>query len=220
MNLTDDDRKHIMNIVHEFIDKNCIFRCNPNEQYSAYEEKGILHNNNNLSYKFYFDRLTYDAKMLYCLSALFFDDLMKKVNDNLEYPEFQLVGTEETSLPLLLGMQQFAAKNRLSLNVFTVKNQRSNEGLFNLVNGIPNNSHVIFVDNILDISTVRKCYDTCVKELKLKPAKNVYSILKTNPNMGKIKYNDYIIDVNCPYNLNDFNLEYEETKYWIPKEYE
>jgi hypothetical protein len=220
MILTNDDRTHIMNIVYEYIDKNCIFRCKKDEYYSAYEDKGILHKNNGLNYKFYIDRLTYDSKMLYCLSALFFDDILKKVTDNLEYSDFQLMGTEESSIPLLIGIQQYAAKNKLLLNCFTIKKQRSDNGIFNLINGIPNDSYVIFIDNVLDNSVLKNCYDVCVNELNLKPAKNLYSILKYDSNIEKVKYNEFTININSPYNLNDFNFEYDETKYWIPKECE
>lgn len=221
MLLTDDDRKYLLNLVHEYIDKNCIFRCNPNERYSAYEDKGILHKNKGLSYKFYLKNLMYDSKMLYCISALFFDDIIKKIENKEEYSSFQFVGMETSSIPLIIGLQQYAARGKMSINGFTIRKQRSNNGIFNLIDGKIMNSPVIFVDDIIDSTlTIKKTLDICVNELKLEPAKNMYSILKTNPTMEKIKYNEYVINANIPYCLNDFNYEYDPEKYWIPKDCE
>ena len=80
MLLSEENKKNILDNIFEYIDQNCIFKCNPDEKYSAYEEKGILHNNNNLSFRFYLKKLMYNPKMLYYISAVFLDDIIKNVN--------------------------------------------------------------------------------------------------------------------------------------------
>lgn len=219
MFLTNDDRTYLLSEIQQHIDKHCIFRCDPNQRYSAYENKGILHNNNGLSYKFYLKNLMHDSMMLYCLSALFFDDIIKKIDSKEEYSSFQLVGMEHSSIPLIIGLQQYAARGKMPINAFIIKKQRNNNALFNLIEGkITDNPFIIIDDVINSTSTVRKILDICTDQLKLQPANNAYSILKPNQQMQTISHKKHVININAAFSLNDFSYQYDPEKYWIPKD--
>ena len=73
MLLRDEEKELIRKDLHEYIDKNCIFRCDPNVSYYENVEPGRLYSNyptkNKPTYQFYSRRLTHNGKMLLYLVA-------------------------------------------------------------------------------------------------------------------------------------------------------
>jgi orotate phosphoribosyltransferase len=221
MLLDDKDKETITKELYTFIDKNCLFRTNPETSYYEEFAPGRLYpsypSKNPITHQFYLRRLTHNGKMLFFLTALFFDDLARKINSGEESSRIQLAGLETSSIPIMIGMQQYAAANKIFMNTFSIRKQRKNYGLFNLIDGIPNEDPVIIVDDIFNSgSTVSRCLDVCEYELNLKPANNIYSIIKFNSQTQKVKYKDNEMNLFSIFSLEDFDTRYDPDTYWMP----
>lgn len=223
MLLDDKDKEIIKKELYTFIDKNCIFRCNPDEVYYENAKPGTLYNSypsrNPVTHQFYSRRLTHNGKMLFFLTALFFDDLARKINSGQESPRIQLAGLETSSIPIMIGMQQYAATHKIYMNTFTIRKERKKYGLFNYVDGIPTEDPVIIVDDVFNTgSTIARCLDLCEYELDLKPANTVYTIIKFNDAAEKIKFKDREMNVFSLFSLSEFDTTYNPDVYWLPKD--
>lgn len=223
MLLSNEEKKIIRTELHDFINKNCIFRCHPLVSYYENCEPGKLYNSypskNKPTYQFYSRRLTHNGKMLLYLVALFMDDLVKKINAGEESENVQFAGLETSSIPIMIGMQQYAASHKIFLNTFSIRKERKNYGLFNFVDGIPSDGPVIIVDDVLNSGgTVSRCLDLCEYELDLKPANNVYTIIKFKPEVNFLKYKDKDLNLFSPFSLSEFDVNYNPDLYWFPKD--
>lgn len=222
MMLSVDERQSLMKGLHEYIDKNCIFRCNPQEVYQDGSPPGVLFSNypskDNMTWMFMLRRLMHQPNMLTAISAIFLDDLIKRHEDG-RLQSFQLTGLETSSIPLMIGLQQYAGRYRLGINSFSIRRDRKPYGLFNYIDGEPSDAPVIVIDDTINSGlTLASCYDMCKHELDLVPAPVSYSIVKFNENMETVKWYDHTIEVVSLFSVNDFSLDYDPEKYWLPKD--
>lgn len=219
--MTDEDREKIKKELHEFITMNCIFRCDPTKKYSESAPIGSIPSKSPLQFnrfQFYLRRLTHNSKMLQYVSALFFYDIMKTIQESSEYPAIQLCGLETSSIPIMIGIQQYASKYGISINSFSVRKERKNYGLFNFIDGIPTDAPIIIVDDIVNSgSAIGRVLDTCKYELNLKPAKNMYSIINFSPSdTTTMKYGNDTFKLNSVFKKNEFVTDFVKEWYWIP----
>ncbi len=215
------DKDKILEELKEFIDRNCIFRCNPGVQYSESAPIGKIPSLTPLqmnSFQFMLRRLTHDPKMLSYVSALMFEKIVESINNETEYPNVQLCGLETSSIPIMIGIQQFAGRYGISINSFSIRKERKQYGLFHLIDGIPTESPVIVIDDTINSArSIHKSLDTCWYELKLKPAKNHYTIMTFQEQlMYLIKYKDHQSIAHSLFARHQFNCSYDAEKYWLP----
>jgi len=209
--------------LHEYIDRHCLFRCNPDVHYNECCPVGKLPTTyrKDMSFQFFLRRLTHNSKMMTFVSSLFIHDLFDKMEQGLEYPNVQLCGLESSSIPIMIAMQAYCSRFNISINSFSIRKERKSYGLFNFVDGIPTEAPVVIVDDIINSGkSIMNCIDCCKYELNLKPAKNSYSIIKFNNHMESLKYKENVIDITSIFVVNDFNIKYDESKYWLPKDCE
>lgn len=217
-----DDRNKIIKELYEFIDLNCIFRCNPFINYVEGLPDGVIAasspKKDNNGYQFMLRRLTHNPKMLSYVSYLMFDNIIKTINNNTEYPAVQLCGLETSSIPLMIGIQQYAARFGISINSFSIRKQRKSYGIFHLIDGIPTDAPVIVVDDLINSGkSIGKCLDVCFYELNLTPAKNMYSIITFDQKLSTKKtYKDIQFTINSIFSKTQFDFAYDESKYWLP----
>lgn len=213
--------EQILKEIQQYIEDNCIFRADPDVQYSMAAPKGKLVSNNlihPLSWLMMMRRLTHNPKMLFFVAALIADDIVEKMRSGKEYQQVQLAGLETSSIPLMTAIQMVMIREGIAINAFTVRKQRKHYGLFNLIDGMPTDAPVIVVDDIINTgSSVSAVLDVCTKELKLIPAKNCYAIVAFR-HMPIIKYEEHYIDVVPLFSKNQFTLNFDKDKYWLPKD--
>jgi orotate phosphoribosyltransferase len=219
--LNDDLKDDMIKQLHQHIDDNCLFRCNPSVHYSECCEAGRLPTTYEaeMSFQFFLRRLTHDAKMMTYVSALFIHDLFEKIETGFEHPHIQLCGLESSSIPIMIAMQAYAARFNININSFSIRKERKSYGLFNLIDGKPTDAPVVIVDDIINSGkSIGSCIDVCLYELNIKPAKNCYSIVKFNQLMESIEYKQHKVDLTSIFVVDDFNVNYSKEKYWLPKD--
>ena len=152
--LSCEEIQQIKKELHDYIDKNCIFRCDPTIIYHEGFRPGEIYPKNpskqKITWQFYLRRLTHNGRMSYLMSLLFFDDLKRKIQEGSEYQSIQIVGLETGSIPIMVALQQMAASHKINLNSFSVRKERKRSGLFNIVDGIPTEDPVVFVDDVIN----------------------------------------------------------------------
>lgn len=221
MLLKEEEKTRLLTEIHEYIDKNCIFRCDPNVVYSEGLEPGKIYGQQpgirNTSL-FFLRRLMHDNKMLTYVSAIILDDMMRKYDSGKDR-FFQLCGMESSSIPLMIGIQAQAARYGIGMNSFSIRKSRKHYGLFNLIDGKPTEAPVVVVDDLINSgSSIAYCLDTVKHELDLSPASTVYSIIKVNPNMSHLKWNEHTMEVFSLFDMSRFSMNYSPEKYWLPKD--
>ncbi len=221
MGIPDTERRKIKKELYEHIDQNCLFRCHPEKVYSLSLPKGTMPGssptNTGSTWQFYLRRLTHNPKMLTYVSALIWERIAESLNSGKEYPAVQLCGLETSSIPLMIGIQQFAGSHGIAINSFSIRKERKSYGLFNFIDGQPADCPVIVVDDIINSgSSVQRCLEVCRYELGLQPAMNCYSIISYGRNDNIIKYNQQDISVSSIFQKNEFSTTYDPDKYWLP----
>jgi len=204
------------------IDK-AIFRPDPERTYSEGLEPGRIYSKTPgkvMEWQIFGRKITHDWKGLYIVSQLVVADILHQLNEGV-IEQFQLCGLETASLPLIGGIQTMAASKRVGINAFTVRKDRKNYGLFNLIEGTPiPDVPVVFVDDIFNSgSTAKRCYEVAYHELGLAPAPILYSIINLS-NAGYLNYarTDQNIQIRSLFQKKDFDFTYSKEKYWLPKD--
>lgn len=216
--------QQIYNQLFDYIDKNCIFRANPEVKYFKYLPKGnILPNGISMkpmTWCFYLRRLTHNAVALRDVAFTIAQDIIKKCHNGDESSEIQLCGLETASIPLIAAVQMAFIQGGINVNAFTVRKDRKAYGLCHLIDGIPNNNKIIVIDDMINSgSSVSKVIDTCFYELDLTPANNVYCIIGAkDEHRWSSTTGVPNLNVNYLFHKDDFNKSYDPDKYWLPKD--
>jgi len=209
--------------LKDFIDLNCIFRCNPATHYSESSPIGRIPSNTPLrmnTFQFMLRRLMHQPKMLSYASALIFSKIVESINDETEYPSVQLCGMETSSIPLMVGVQQLGSRYGIAINSFSIRKERKSYGLFNLIDGIPTDCPVIVVDDTVNSGkSILRCLDVCWYELKLKPAKNHYTIMTFKEQlMQQMQYKQENFITHSLFSRHEFECTFDADKYWLPSD--
>jgi hypothetical protein len=221
MILKEPEKLKFRHELKEHIQNHCLFIADPNKQYNEATPIGTIAPNSiakkGSTYQWYMRRLTHNPRMLSYASYLMFDSMMQKINDGKEYPQFQLVGLETGSLPLIAGIQAVAMNYNLEINAFTIRKSRKTYGLFNFVEGTPNNTPVVFIDDLVNSgSSFARCMDICLYEFDLDPSRNMYSIINNSDDEYPLEQNGILVEKNTIFNKNDFDISFNSDRYWEP----
>lgn len=206
--------------LFEYIDKNCIFRCAPGDTLFA----NVPGKKN--TWQTMLRRLTHNPKMLSNACIL----LGKKIAADMIGKDYQFCGLETSSIPLITGLQMELWNHyNVPVNAFTVRKDRKHYGLFNLIEGIPNDKPVVFVDDTFNSgASFNRTMISVQKELHLDVSTHAYCILDLGARGNKkvIRWDDVEnqivkeIELKFLFNINEFNTKYDETKAWLPKDCE
>lgn len=219
--LTTEQRLEYQTKLHDFIDKNCLFRCNPDIQYFADHPKGtILGKMNYSNFVFHLRRLTHNPVMSYYASLLILDEIAAQIKTGKEQEYFQLAGLETASIPLIAAIQHTALKFGISINAFSVRKERKGTGLFNFVDGNPTDAPVIIVDDMINSgNSVRRTTEVCLFELGLDVKPYAFSIMSLASEPYEIKVgSDHVMDINSIFVKKDFDYKFDPQKYWLPRD--
>lgn len=215
MILLDNNEKYKLKLeIVEYIDRNCLFRADPAVRYSESQPIGKLTGKRgykSVSYVYQMRRLTHNPDMLQKCAIYIFDDIFRTLKNNEEYPQFQFCGLETGSIPLISGLQMYAKGLGLSINSFTVRKERKTYGLHNFIEGIPNNTPIMLIDDLVNSgASIRQAWDVVKHELGLTLAKNAYTIIKYPDSALDIAKLNSIVDADL------FSTSFNDVKYWLP----
>ena len=214
------------NLLGTYINDHCIYRANPNKQYSPRLPKGKMLppnmlNPNGTTYQFYLPRLVSDPEAFeICIEylTLALMGVRGGIDDN-----FQLIGPETASAPYLVGIQQYYYNNWFkNINVCTVRKSRKPSGLYNFINGRPNDKEVVVFDDLFASgSAIHRTMKFCTDVLDLKLAKHCLSIVNNNPRetAREFKFRPHENEEISPvvlFDRDDFDTKYDKEKYWSP----
>lgn len=219
--LKEDQRKEFKDKLHNYIDNNCIFRCDPEQSYAPGAPKGVMHGGvaRYNTYQFYLRRMTHNPVMMHYTSLLLLDHIAVRHKETGQTPYFQLCGLETGSLPIMAALQHTALAFGLSINAFSIRKERKKYGLFNFIEGIPTEAPVIIVDDLINSgSSVNRCIDVCEYEFGLKVDPQVYSIVTLAKPPFQFKNRNTVYDINSIFVENDFEYEFSKDKYWLPED--
>lgn len=216
------EKAELRSEIISYIDKHCVFRANPEVIYADEFERGLMVGPSwkPLTKVFMLRRLTHNPEMLNKVAIYLFDEIMVSLKNNTEFPQFQFAGLETASIPLITGLQMYAKGLGLDINAFTVRKERKPYGIFQLIEGIPNNAPVMLIDDLVNSGTSFYTVMSAIHyELELTATKKSYSI---------VEYGDgpYVHDFDVPMpskhvaivKAEDFTSNYDPAKAWIPKD--
>lgn len=209
--------EHDKELVLDFINRHCVFHCNPDVQYVPGIPKGKIPGSVPGVYntwQIYLRRLTQNPMMMNLIGKLFLD-MMEKNNEPV--CGFQIAGLETSSLPLIAAFGQVAHHDGRYYNTFSVRKDRKGYGLFNLIDGMPDNEEkVVVMDDIYHSgSSLRRVLDTSLYELDLDPHPNAYFILNLSKSGGCV-FNHTAIKLNALFTRDDLDLTPDPERYWLP----
>ncbi len=216
MLLDEDEIMDLRNILKDFINQKCLFICDPEMQYAPGIPKGTIPSSNPgvyATWQLYLRNLTQDSDMMAAAAMLILDQMEK----NRESSNFQFVGLETSSIPLISSLQAHARRTGRNINSFSVRKERKHYGLFNFIDGIPNKYPICVVDDILNsTSSASRVMDTCLFELDLEPHAHSYFIMCFDEHRKHMHFNGSIIQVNTLFRKKDLDLEFSKDRYWVP----
>lgn len=211
-------------LLFDYIDKNCLFRADPNVKYYPQLPHGKLLPSGpvkeGITWLFQLRRLTHNPQMLMMVGFNIAGAIVKSVMDGKEHRDVQLCGLETSSLPIIAATQMALMQAGIHVNAFTVRKERKSYGLSNYVEGIPNEFPCVFIDDLIGSgNSMSVCLDMVYYEFGLQPAKNAYCIVQTSDSENYI-YHDWIIKMNTLFLWKEFDLSYNPDKAWIPPDSE
>lgn len=215
--LPTEEKLKLKKEITDYVDKHCLFRADPAVVYaeSLKHEPGKLVGRSaysTINHMFMMRRLTHNPDMFYKVIVHIFDDIVSSLPDK-EFPQFQFCGLESGSLPLITGLQMYAKSFGLSINAFTVRKERKSYGLFHWVEGMPDNTPVMLIDDVVNSgSSMGRAYDVAAREYGLTSAKNSYTIIE----LGRYEPERFPWTLNSIVKSSDFSTEYTDAKYWLP----
>tara|TARA_R110000868_G_C10967024_1_gene769214 strand:- start:3003 stop:3701 length:699 start_codon:yes stop_codon:yes gene_type:complete len=220
MVLEDTERNELKEILHNFIDTKCIFRCNPDIQYCSGIPRGTIPSSSPGSYnkwQVYLRNLSHDSDMVTAACMLIIDQ-MESNGD--QFHAIQLCGMETSSLPLIASLQANIRRFKtVSVNSYSVRKERKKYGLFNFFDGIPSRKPFVMVDDVVNSgSSSERLLDSSLYEYDLDPHHNAYFIISLNPKTKYKLWNGTNIKLNWLFDKDDFKIDYDPKKYWLPED--
>jgi orotate phosphoribosyltransferase len=144
------------NELHEwtnnYIDTKCIVRNtpmpgrNPGSRYT---------------WMFYLRNGLFNHEFSSAVSQMFLYKIMQEVG----HFDFQISGLETASTPMLASIPLVSRVFGLDLNAFSIRKQRKEYGLLNIIEGIPNDKPCLLIDDLCNSSeSLWRAYNTLLNE--------------------------------------------------------
>lgn len=217
--------KHDLELLHDYIDRLCLFRADPEQRYTQSLPAGKFHGKgpgNVHTWAFFLRRLTQNPKMLRLVCKHLLREMMCHVD--LQEPQtyqipFQLAGMETSANPLLIGLaHEIWDRFGFEVNTFTIRKTRKSYCLHNFIDGRVNDLPVIVVDDTLGSgSSFQRAYDTISRELELEVIEHSFAIIDVNSKHA-VKYGGKSYAVHTLFQGDEFDKRYDRNKYWIPSD--
>lgn len=189
-------------LVKQFINKDVIFRCNPEKAYNDEVVGKVLSpsilNVSGNDWIVFMRRLTHNIEMM--------NHVMKLMDSMFPRSAFQLAGLETGSIPVITHMQWHLLSSRgIHVNAFTIRKDRKSSGLFNWIEGIPNRLPIIYVDDLANTgNSINRAQSIVLRELGLIATCKKISIITNNSQVDGL------------FQLSEFDFEYNHDIYWEP----
>lgn len=220
MLLDDEHRDLLRSALLGYINTYCVFRCNPSIQYIPGIPKGKLPGKAPGAYVDWqlFPRRIFQNSDLASAASLLLLDMM---HFNEEPKEgVQIAGIETSSIPMIAS---FTATARLVdkryYDSFIVRKERKNYGVFNLIDGLPNHSPVMVMDDIHNSGgSMMQVLEAALYEFNLDPHPHSYYLINSSPRTTHRVFNGTHIKINAIFDLNEIDTKFSEEKYWIPED--
>lgn len=193
------------NLLHSwtknYINKVCIVR---NPKGMPGKKPGTIY-----TWQFYLRRGLFDHEFSSAVSQMFFYKVYKEIG----HFNFQIAGLETASTPMLTSIPLVGRVFDIDLNAFSIRKERKKYGLLNWIEGIPNQSPAMLIDDLCNSTvSMKKAYDVLSNELL--PIFNhafciVNKVNKSSHNVEKQKTDMYLpptIKMLYLFDLDDFDL--------------
>jgi orotate phosphoribosyltransferase len=158
---------------------------------------------------FYLRNGLFNHEFLSAISQMFIYKIQKEIG----HFDFQITGLETASTPMLASIPLIARIFNYDINSFSIRKERKEYGLMNIIEGIPNNKPCLILDDLCNSSvSMKKAYDVLTEE-KIEILNYAFCIVnKVNKNIHH--QNRQTTDMYLPENikvlslfdLDDFNL--------------
>lgn len=195
--------------IRKYIDEKVLFRCHPEKHYAFGKGKIPSKNVNSIKQntaQYFMRRLTHNVKMMSHVTTMMDGWIQDALGSD---GRIQLCGLETGSLPLMTALQwHILYEHGLEINAFSVRKERKPYGLFNYIEGIPNDFPLVFVDDMINSGdSVTAAMDIVDKELGLADIKDIWCILAGQE----------FDDVKSLLYTNEFDVSLkDDSQYWEP----
>ena len=137
--------------------------------------------------------------------------------------DFQLMGPETASAPYLAGIQQYYYKEwGKEITISTYRRNRKGSGLYNYINGKPNDKPVIVFDDLfMSGYSMHRVMEFCHNHLELPLYERSLSLIALHKFQDAQEFRfrpkeNIEIRPLFVYCKEDFDLKYNPEKYWSP----
>lgn len=135
--------------------------------------------------QFYLTALLYDQAALETVGNSF----RHLVESEIGHWDFQLAGREWSACPLLVFLPAYMRRHGIELNAFVVRRERKTYGMHNYIEGKPNKSQCLLVDDLCNSTdSFRHSSLVCANEQGLKMLPYIFAVL----NRGYVETDKYL----------------------------
>jgi hypothetical protein len=202
----------IRELVRQYIDDNCIFRCDPDVQYTQTLEPGFIYpqqvaKSGGWRTQFFLRKLLFDPNISHYVGSLF-TELLPDLDD-----QYQLCAIESGGTPLAMLIQSYHARSEQKvINLFSVRKERKASGLFNMIEGTPNDLPVVYVDDLVNSGrSADKAIWAAFNECGV-------SSHHMCPLVTLVAPANHEFWIKSVFEKTEFNFKFEKEKYWLPKD--
>jgi orotate phosphoribosyltransferase len=170
------------------------------------------------TWQFYLRPVLLDAHSLKTIC----NDFWRRYAKVFETSPFQIAGVETASVPIITALICSSAERGYALNAFTIRKERKAYGRRNVIEGVPNELPVLFVDDLT--SSMHSAFWHAIQVLsehRLSLCEHAYVVVRKQMREVSpcIATSIGTVVVQSPFALDDFSLElaaYQEERMGAP----
>lgn len=200
--LTDEERQNHREWLRNYINEYCIVRVPPDKTPMYGKAPGSRY-----TWQFYLRRGLFNHRFNYRMALLFLDMIQTEYN----YFDFQISGLETASTPMISVIPLIASNYNIDINAFSIRKERKNYGMFNLIEGtVRKGVPVLLMDDLSNsTSSLQRAFYVVTNELKETPFPATFTVVnKTRDNSSDKSVPEFLKNLSL-FNLTDFNLSYD-----------
>lgn len=134
-----ENKKDEIRIARDLINDNCIVRVP-----STSKELPAMGGNGYYTWQFYLREVLLNPLCLKIIG----NDFWSKNEEHFRKTPFQIAGVESAAVPIVVAIIMEAERRNIKVNAFTIRKNRKDYGLRNLIEGRPNSEPVFFIDDL------------------------------------------------------------------------